>query len=140
MNSVKAWLNKKRTMLCVFLLIILSLILVKQIISFVSYFNLEDKLGYEVSDLRFELKNKNYPELLDKVSRNEGRGLSTVTDTTEYVAIAKYYQAAIHYKAYQNQDQDKAEAYLRIMNENEKKIESDYMKKELSTMKQVLNI
>lgn len=140
MNKVKKWFYKKRVLLCITFLIILSVLLVKQIQSFYRYYNTFNFPGYEASILHQAIEDHDYPSLLEKVSHNEGSSKDTVSDTTEYAALAKYYQAAIYYKAYLDKDQTEADKYLHTMTENEEKIKSDIMRDELNKLKQFLHL
>lgn len=138
MNKVTQWINNKRKLLCIILLTLLSLLLLKQTLDFTHNFRWSGPLINEASELYYTIKHKDYQYLLNEVAYNEAKDETAVSDTTEYVAFAKYYQAAIYYKAYLDKNQTEADKYLRTMTENEAKITSDIMKDELKKLKEIL--
>ena len=54
----------------------------------------------EYGDMQRTMEAGNYPELLDMVSRNQAMAAKTRKDTSEFQAIAKYYEAASLYHAF----------------------------------------
>lgn len=140
MNKVMKWINSKRTLLGILLLVVLSLFLIDQVLDFNRMLELFNPPIHDERDLHYTVERGEYYSLLNKVAHNEILNDTIFTDTTEYAALAKYYQAAVYYKAYRDKDQSEADRYLHTMTENEKKISSDIMKDALKELKQYLHL
>lgn len=56
--------------------------------------------GYEYIDMQRAMEDGDYPELLNMVSRNRAEGIEPRKDTSEFQAIAAYYEAASLYYAF----------------------------------------
>ncbi len=55
--------------------------------------------GYEYVDMQRVMEEGDYPELVNMVSRNRAQGIEPRKDTSEFEAIAAYYEAASLYHA-----------------------------------------
>ncbi len=78
---------------------------------------------YEYSDMQWAMEDGDYPELISKVARNRVAGAQTSEDTSEFEAIADYYEAATLYHAYSAQgEEEKAALQLEKKQEAEKGI------------------
>lgn len=140
MSKVMKWINSKRNILGILLLVVLSLFLIDQVLDFNRMLALFNSPIHDERDLHYTVERGEYYSLLNKVAHNEILNDTIFTDTTEYAALAKYYQAAVYYKAYRGKDQTEADHYLHTMTENEKKISSVIMKDALKELKQYLHL
>lgn len=140
MNKIMKWIDTKKKLLCIIFISVLSLLLIKQVLNLNKILEIDKFPCYDVSSLYYSAEGCNYYTLLNRVAHNEVVKETIFSDSTEYAALAKYYQAAIYYKAYRDKDQSEAEHYLHTMTENERKISTDIMKDELKKLKQILNL
>lgn len=80
----------------------LGVMLVFNLLSFCVRFAAERDVYYnEYSDMQRSMAAGNYPELLAMVSRNQAMSAKTRKDTSEFQAVAKYYEAASLYHAFE---------------------------------------
>lgn len=77
--------------------------------------------GYEYMDMQRAMEDGDYPELMNMVSRNQAEGIEPRKDTSEFEAIAAYYEAASLYHAFaETKDTDRAARMRERLAEAEK--------------------
>lgn len=75
--------------------LILGVMLAFNLLSFCVRLAGENRLyGYEYVDMQRVMEEGDYPELVNMVSRNRAQGIEPRKDTSEFEAIAAYYEAA----------------------------------------------
>lgn len=80
---------------------------------------------YELSSMELALRDHDYPRLLSMVKENVCKKATTVYDTTEYDAIARFYEAASYYYLYAESGmEDRADQYASKMKEYQEKLSS----------------
>lgn len=109
MNKKKHGKKEKRSIILLVAVAVLIILLIRNIESFIDEVTVQDYyFKYEQSDMERAFRDHDYPELMYMVERNQARNLETAVDTSEYVAMAYYYEAMIYYKMYNGNDDEKA--------------------------------
>lgn len=81
--------------------LVLGVMLVFNFLSFCVRFAGGSSVYYnEYGDMQRSMAAGNYPEILSMVSRNQAVSAKTRKDTSEFQAVAKYYEAASLYHAF----------------------------------------
>lgn len=104
--------------------LILGLLLAFNLFSFCVRFAGEYRpYHYEYSDMQRVMEAGNYPEILKMVSRNQAISAETGKDTSEFQAVAKYYEAASLYHAFAGTgDTERAAQMKERLSEAEKRL------------------
>lgn len=82
-------------------IVVLGVLLAFNLLSFCVRLAGERSIYYnEYGDMQRSMAAGNYPEILTMVSRNQAVSAKTRKDTSEFQAVAKYYEAASLYHAF----------------------------------------
>ena len=96
---------------------------------------------YEYSDMQWAMEDGDYPELVSMVARNRALNVQTSEDTSEFAAIADYYQVASMYHAYTVEgDEEKAAAEMEKLKSAEEDIQSQTFQTAKEQIRQTFQI
>lgn len=89
----------------------------------VSMINEDWNFSYDVESFYYRLQNENYSQMVEMYHTNEAAGVKANEELKQYYGIAKYFEAASYYKAYEEAgDKANAEKYMNAMEEAEREM------------------
>lgn len=98
------------------LIVIMTIIFIAVTMSTVYEFLQIDAMGHRENSFYYAMESKRYDNLLDYYYTNLSEGYGEKSSFKEYYAVAKYYEAALFYKAFDNVgDEERAGAQMTRM-------------------------
>lgn len=80
---------------------IFSVLLVGAVVFTVKMINEDVNFHYDVESFYYRLQDENYSNMVEMYHMNEEAGVKSDAELEQYYGIAKYFEAASYYRAYQ---------------------------------------
>lgn len=109
--------KKRNHLLLDILILVLTVALVLAFIFAVSSFRDALSLGYDADSFYYRLSDGDYGAMVEMYYENESLGIRPDEELQPYYAIARFFEAACWYRAYEGREE--AEGYLSRMREAE---------------------
>ena len=117
--KTKAVKSKKSGRMYNVLVIILSVFLMVSVITLIA--NVRDDMSwyiYSASSMSYDYEQHNYQDMVRKMYENESHHVKADAWMEEYYAVARYHEAALRYKAYDEAGQaERAAVFQAVMEE-----------------------
>lgn len=104
-------------------ILVMCIVFVSSMISVAARFHEVYDEGYDSEDLYYSLREEKYAQLAAQTCENRMYGKGEDADSQEYYAVADYYEAAVQYHlCLETGDVDRAEQWLKKMNDAESRL------------------
>ena len=125
MNKKKQLNRKRQSKILICIATVLGLLLIYNIVTLKNDLNQRGfDYASEKSSMAYAVRDGDYPGLMNMIATNISKGCETIEDTSEYVALANYYEAMLYYRMYQNVDDKKTNEFKERADEYRKQLKS----------------